>query len=227
VSGFFNISYNRKQTMMMTFRIHLVAMVCTIGSIAACTGSDTPSSGQVTGTPAEAFDFAEAQKKYDPAARYSGDTLDSFMTDVVTFIGRKPAISDWQTRFNPEHRQHYIQMRPEFELVYYRVADDGYHYFYLIRPARSLQGNLRGVGGRFRPGELGALHDFEEVFNTVVMSEEVLRQRGFELFEHMVQHGNVDPFVGDGTYIEWPDDRMKYHVERKEWRYVDAPDQAE
>lgn len=205
----------------------ILAICVFVLAITSCNSDDAPRAGNVTGTPVEAFDFAEAQEKYDPSTHYTGDAIDSFMTEVVTFIGRKPAVSDWQTRFNPEYRQHYIDMRSEFELVYYHTTADGYHYFYLIRPARSLQGNLRGVGGRFKPGEQGALHEFEEVFNTIVMDRVVLLQRGFELFEHLVQQGHVEPYLGDATYIEWPDDRMQYHFERKEWRYADAPDQPE
>jgi hypothetical protein len=143
---------------------------------------------------------------------------EGLLVDMVTYIGRKPPLATSETRFDPEFREYYTTYAKEFEVVYYHIREDGTHLFYLIRPARSLHGNRRGVGGMFRL-EHAQINGFEELFNTPVMEEKRLREIGQELFEEMRQAGNVNRFLENRDYIEWPDERLRYDKEKFEWRY--------
>lgn len=126
-----------------------------------------------------------------------------------------------RTRTNAEFRDYYIESAQQFEYVYHHMTEDGVHYFYLIRPARNLERSHRAVGGKFTTNEKLELVTFEELFNTTIMSDRVLREKGLLLFEEMIESGNVDRYLSDQNLIEWPDHRLKYDKEMREWRYVD------
>lgn len=154
---------------------------------------------------------------------FSQDQIDTLLTDMVTYIGVKPRTATGHTRFDPAFRQYYIQYSSQFKMVYVFINEEGEHFFYLIRPARSPQGNLRGVGGRFKI-ENEKIYGFEEVFNTPVFDENRLIEIGAALFLELIETGNVDQYLGNMLFVEWPDDRLKYHKGLYEWRYDVEPE---
>jgi hypothetical protein len=160
----------------------------------------------------------DAMQVYRIENFFSTHQIDTLLTDMVTYIGVKPKTATSQNRFDPEFRQYYIQYAAQFKMVYFFINEEGEHYFYLIRPARSVGGNLRGAGGRFKM-ENEKIYDFEEVFNTPVFGEDRLIETGAVLFLDMINTGNVDQYLGNRQFIEWPDDRLKYHKGLNEWRY--------
>ena len=149
---------------------------------------------------------------------FTSAQIDTLLTDMVAYIGVKPRTANSQTRFDPEFRQYYIQYANQFKMVYFFVNEEGDYYYYLIRPARSAAGNTRGVGGIFRL-ENEKINDFEEIFNTPVFDEEILIEIGATLFFEMIETGNVDQYLGNMLFVEWPDERLKYHKGLNEWRY--------
>jgi hypothetical protein len=150
---------------------------------------------------------------------YQENQKDSLLVNIVTYIGYKPKLADYQTRHNPEHREFYKEQSAGYNIYNYYISSDSIHYYYLIRPARSPRGNLRGVGGRFKVTEKLKFYEFEEIFNTPVFPEEELIDIGKILFREMINSGNVDKYSGNIEYIEWPDDRLKYDRNKNEWRY--------
>ncbi len=150
---------------------------------------------------------------------FDQESRDTLLVNIVTYIGIKPRFADFHTRHNHEHRKYYTLQANNFRFRYYHVSSDSTHYYYLIRPARSKNGNLRGVGGRFRITHNLALYSFEEIFNTPVLPEEKLVNRGRILFIEMLEKGNIGRFIENNEYVEWPDDRLKYDREKNEWRY--------
>jgi hypothetical protein len=152
---------------------------------------------------------------------YSSIEIDTLLIDLVSYIYRKPSVATWQTKLNPEYRQYYINHTDRFEIVYYSIKEN-VHYYYLLRPARNEDGyQQRGVGGLFRRDATHKIVDFEEVFNTAIMSSDSLKQIGYHLFLELIQSSNVNTFVDDRSIIEWPDGSLFYSKEKKEWRYVD------
>ena len=143
---------------------------------------------------------------------------DTLLTNMVIYMGVKPRTATSQTRFQSEFRPYYIEYSRQFQIIYFFVNEAGDHYYYLLRPARSVKGNTRGVGGRFRY-ENEKIIDFEEIFNTPVFDEDRLIEIGEILFLEMIETGNVEPYKGNNLFIEWPDERLKYHKGLNEWRY--------
>jgi hypothetical protein len=161
-----------------------------------------------------------AAEKYSIQEYFEKDQQDSLLVDIITYIYKKPKYADHQTRFDEQYRNYYSKMLSKFEMVYfYQHVSDSYHYYYLIRPARSPKGTTRGVGGRFLLNENNEIIDFEEIFNTPVQPVEELKKRGLFLFEEMIATGSIESYLGNENFIEWPDNRLKYDKATNEWRY--------
>ena len=109
----------------------------------------------------------QEQNHYSVLNFFSQQVADSLLVNLVTFIGRKPPLATSTSRFDAEFRTYYINYASEFDLVFYHVSAEGIHYYYLIRPARSVLGNSRGVGGTFIFDEQG-ISQFQELFKTPV-----------------------------------------------------------
>lgn len=160
------------------------------------------------------------QDPYAVAHYYSPDKQDTLLVNMITYIYRKPSPADHQTRHDPRYRRYYVGELPNFEIDRYFIASDSTHYYFLIRPARHPQGDRRGVGGRFRLAQDTRIYDFEEIYNTPILPEEEIRKRGRLVFKEMVENkGNIDRYVDDKGLVEWPDDRLRYDRQKKEWRY--------
>ena len=157
---------------------------------------------------------------YHPASYYFGDSKrDSLLVDLVTYIGRKPAQATVITRFEPQFREYYTNMAKNYILYFYSINDD-VHTFYLSRPARSLEGNRRGVLGTFRQDEDGRITGFREVLNTVIANEERIRQLGEQIMSAYLLNLKFDSLLLNPSIVEWPDNTLKYDTTVFEWRYV-------
>ena len=164
-----------------------------------------------------AFMFSGCKDKYDVSGYVTSLKRDTLLADIITYIYVRPTYSEWHTRFNPQFRKYYVNQIEKFRFEKYFVDDKGIHYYYLIRPARSAEGSIRGVGGMFRLNEKGKIVSFREVFNTPIATLPELQQRGEELFNRMIKHGNVDDYLKHPDYIEWPDKITYYDTIQYQW----------
>ncbi|QOI96922.1 MAG: hypothetical protein HRU69_05175 [Flammeovirgaceae bacterium] len=161
--------------------------------------------------------FFSCSDKQDPRNYFDDRQRDSLLADIITYIYVRPTGATWETRFNPEFRKFYVTSLPKFKLEkLYRDKSDIY-YFFIIRPARSAEGVLRGVGGKFRIDDRGNITSFVEVYNTPVGPITELHKKGTELFNHMVKHGHVDEYLLNDEYLEWPNAWTYYDTIRHEW----------
>ncbi|MCE1202174.1 MAG: hypothetical protein LWX09_08775 [Bacteroidia bacterium] len=157
---------------------------------------------------------------YNDINYYYGDAeRDSLLVDLVTYIGRKPAQATATTRFEPQFREYYINMAKNFTLYFYNI-DGEVHTFYLSRPARSLDGNRRGVLGTFKRDAAGKITGFREVLNTVIADEERIRQLGEQIMSAFLLNQQFDDLLLNRNIVEWPDSLLKYDTAVFEWRYV-------
>jgi len=171
--------------------------------------------------PGTAESRSPAVEVYPVEDMVPGDLKDTLLANMITFIYKRPTTAINRDRTDPQFRAYYVDKLPMFQYVHHYMDTDSTHWFYLIRPARSVQGDKRGVGGRFRTNASLEMVEFEEIFNTPIMDEGMLREKGRILFDEMVATGGVDAFLEDRTLIEWPDGRLFYSKEKREWRYVD------
>lgn len=161
--------------------------------------------------------LSACKDKYDPDAYLSASVKDSTLADIITYLYIKPNGATNQGRFDLRFRSYYVQQLDKFELVYYYISNDGLHHFYVVRPARGLQGVTRGAGGVFKKDSSGKITAFREVFNTPIANKEDLVKRGRELFLYMLKNGNVDGYKQNPDYIQWPDETTYYDTLNYEW----------
>ncbi|HEY3402136.1 MAG TPA: hypothetical protein VGK59_02050 [Ohtaekwangia sp.] len=161
--------------------------------------------------------FTSCKDKYDVTQYFSATEKDSLLTDIITYVYVRAPYADPQTRFEPRFRKYYVKQLPKFTFEKYYRDEQGVHYYYLIRPARSPQGIQRGVGGTFKLNADNKIVSFREIFNTPVAPLPDLQKRGDELFKRMVKQGNVDDYLKHPDYIEWPDKITYYDTIQYEW----------
>ena len=155
--------------------------------------------------------------KYEVKSYYSKAEQDSLLADIITYVYTKPLSANSQTRFESNYRKFYVSHLNNFQFLHYFIDENNTHYFYLIRPARGPQGNLRGVGGSFKMNNDGKIYSFKEVFNTPIATQEQLDVKGAELFKWMTRHGNVNDYLKNPDYIEWPSQMTYYDTIQYEW----------
>lgn len=197
----------------------LVIPLLLVLMMSACTTDEQ--TRRSMGDPVSPEDVEHAMDHYDVEEYFPGPQKDTLLANMVTYIYRRPAKAKSESRTDPKFRSYYVRSAELFEYVYHYMTEDSVHYYYLIRPARNLERNYRGVGGRFTTNEDLELVTFEEIFNTTIMDVPSLRQKGLLLFEELITQGNIDRYQSDQNLVEWPDHRLKYNKERREWRYVD------
>jgi len=152
----------------------------------------------------------------------SPDVYDQRITDIATYVLRKPDAATWQFKFNPEFREYYVAKSKELELIYALQIKDTI-FFYLIRDGRDQNGKSnRGVGGKMVLDPSETIIYFEELFVTKIIDRINLEAIG-KRFIKIIRNGeSVNDFIKDpNSSTEWPDDRLFYSVEKHEWRYVD------
>ncbi|HEU5289057.1 MAG TPA: hypothetical protein VFU05_00345 [Cyclobacteriaceae bacterium] len=155
--------------------------------------------------------------KYEVKSYYTQAEQDTLLTNIITYVYSRPTYADWQSRFELKYRKYYVSHIKDFQFQHYFIDEDSTHYFYLIRPARGPEGNIRGVGGSFKMDRDGKITSFKEVFNTPIATQEQLNTRGVELFKWMVLHGNIDDYLKNPDYIEWPNQMTYYDTIQHEW----------
>lgn len=150
---------------------------------------------------------------------YGENEIDSLLTDIVTFIGRKPAQATSATRFETQFRDYYNNLSKNF-IPYYYSIDGKLHTFYLSRPSRALDGNRRGVLGTFERNENGKIVNLRELLNTVTGDETRIKMLGEQLMTAYLLNQSFDSVLLNRSIVEWPDSTLKYDTVVFEWRYV-------
>lgn len=204
----------KTKTMLMRFGFGMLLATLLVG----CTGD--VQKRRNADDPVSESEVREALEEFDVDQYFPGNKKDSLLVNMVTYIYRRPAKAKAADRTKPEYRSYYIRSAELFEYIYHYKNEDDIHYFYLIRPARSLEHNYRAVGGKFTVNEDLELLTFEEIFNTTIMDLPDLKEKGLILFEEMISEGNVERFLPNQNLIEWPDHRLKYNKDQREWQYV-------
>lgn len=192
-------------------------IIALFGALAGCRGDLQPNPG-AEGLPNDAA-VERAVLEYDPGNYFSASQEDAILVNMVTYIYQRPNGATIHTRRQDKYRPYYVENAAKFQHVYHYRTDEGIDYFYLIRPAIKHERSFRAVGGRFILGADLRTLQFEEIFNTPIMDQSALRKVGVTLFEEMIKTGGVDRYISNHHYIEWPNHRLRYNLQDREWEY--------
>ncbi len=142
------------------------------------------------------------------------------MVDVVTYIYKRPRGVSKEDRFNPNYRSKYASVINDFEFIHlYLNEPDSTYFFYLMRPAKSPDKKVRGVGGKFRIDDSLRITYFREIFNTPMITADEVHSKGKYLWDDLMYFNNVDRYYLNKDFIEFPDEGCKYDTIHYEWSY--------
>jgi hypothetical protein len=150
----------------------------------------------------------------------SPDVYDQRIIDIATYVLRKPDAATWQSKFNPEFREYYINKSKELELIYALQTKDTI-FIFLIRDGRDQNGKAnRGVGAKMVLDPSETIIYFEELFVTKIIDRINLEAIG-KRFINTIRNGeSLNDFIKNpNSSIEWPDGRLFYSIDKHEWRY--------
>lgn len=154
--------------------------------------------------------------RYDVNTYYDAGQKGALLTSIVSYIFIAPPYTRMEDRFKPEHRAFYYSESVKFSFQKLYLAEDGTHYFFLLRPAPRAD-EKRGVGGYFKCDKDFQLTGFREAFVTPILKYEEAKERGAFLFDKMVK-GDLDKYLPMQTYVEWPNGRTYYDTVAYEWK---------
>ena len=165
--------------------------------------------------------FSCQSKKYQVNDYFTDKQQDSLLTNIVTYIYIPAPQATNETKFQPQFRSFYTKSLSSFNLQNYYQAEDGWNYFFLIRPVGGSPKFRRGVFGKFKLKQNSLMPiDFEEVANTPHLEEAIIQERGKYLFQELIKNGNLDAQIPMKQYIEWPDEHLNYDKKVHEWKVV-------
>jgi hypothetical protein len=155
--------------------------------------------------------------KYKTSKYYTNSERDSLLVNMITYVYTKAPGATDSTKWEPQFRTFYKNSLPSFFIENYFIAENGWHYYFMIRPVGG-SSKRRGVIGKFKL-EKGSLKptEFEETVNTPHLDEEIVRERGSFLFKELVNNGNLDKYLSMKHYIEWPDSTLVYDKKTNNW----------
>jgi hypothetical protein len=162
--------------------------------------------------------FSCNSKKHQANDYFTDSQEDSLLTNIITYIYTPAPQATNETKFKPQFRSFYTKNLSLFNLQNYYQSEDGWNYFFLIRPVGGSPKFRRGVLGKFKLKENSLMPtDFEEVANTPHLAEEIVKERGKYLFQELIKNGNLDKQIPMKQYIEWPDEHLAYDKKQHEW----------
>jgi hypothetical protein len=145
---------------------------------------------------------------------------DSLLTNIVTYIYTLAPNATPDTKFQPQFRGFYAKNISKFTLENLQKSQDGWHYFFVIRPVGG-SNFRRGVLGKFKLKENSTIPTaFEEIANTPHLKDEIVKERGTYLFQELVKNGNLNAQIPMKQYIEWPAEHLAYDKKVHEWKIV-------
>jgi hypothetical protein len=164
------------------------------------------------------FIFSCQSKKQQIDSYFSKNQQDSLLTNIVTYLYIPAPQATNQTKFQPQFKPFYTTSLSLFKLQNYYQSENGWHYFFIIRPVGGSPTFRRGVLGKFKLKENSLMPtEFEEVANTPHLAENIVKERGQYLFQELIKNGNLDKQIPMKQYIEWPDEHLAYDKKQHEW----------
>lgn len=126
--------------------------------------------------------------------------------------------SSYDNRDSAEFMPYYTERMKLHDFANYYM-NDSVRYFQLYRIVPSLYKEKIAIAGRYRTGANGEITEFEEVYITPKMKQEDLDEKAGELFRELVENGNVQEYMGQRAFIDFPDSLNVYNKQTQRWDF--------
>jgi hypothetical protein len=163
------------------------------------------------------------QEKYTPLEfdYYFDDTGQSeILAQIISYVYATPGGIPKADRFNKDYREIYKKELQKFEMIHFWKSDEGTYFFYMLRPARNINNNKRGVAGIFTLDENLEIDSFKEVFVTKMIPKEQVVSFGNLVFQNFIDNNGEIPMTPlRQDLIEFPNTETRYDPAIHEWTY--------
>lgn len=154
------------------------------------------------------------------ASSYFDETAEKkILQELVPYIAKPAPGANFTNRFNTEFKTYYSREQIKFDLVSYAPINDSTACFLIYKSKAGMQSKCAAIGGILQL-KYATVTRFEESFLTPYMDRTDLDEKSSLLFEELVNNGNVERYIGNYNWIEFPDSRVVYDKKNQRWRFV-------
>jgi hypothetical protein len=163
-----------------------------------------------------------SKDKYDPDEQLTPSQQEALKSSIIRYVAKGPDHVDASERTKPKWDAYYEEKMKAARFEKYASKGDDI-YFLISQPAPSIVEKRNATGGRLRLNDKGELIEYEEIFRTWKMVPDTLKRRGGLLFDKMVKGESLEQYLTKNSngveFIEFPDDRNHYNLEKREWEF--------
>lgn len=142
------------------------------------------------------------------------------LAQIISYVYTTPSGIPKADRFHKDYREVYKRELQKFEMIHFWKSDDATYFFYMLRPARNVNNNKRGVAGIFTLDESLQIDSFREVFVTKMIPEDQVVSFGNLVFQDFIDNNGEIPMTPlRQDLIEFPNDQTRYDQAIYEWTY--------
>lgn len=160
---------------------------------------------------------------YEPERALSDNQINNYLLQLAIHVDTRPEEIKASERFDTSHLGYYQKLIDfhDSQLSAWHVKEDTVYYLYKKRDPKSLYEHYRFVGGKLLTNEREKIVWLDQLFVTPRLAPDQLK-RGEELFEEMINKGNVSSFWANAEYVEWPDADYLYSPAQTMWVLQDT-----
>lgn len=159
------------------------------------------------------------RNNYEPFSCFNKDRETQLIDSVVRYMAKLPPNANQKSKFESTFDDYYSRAAKDYDLRLCYLKDSVY-YLLFSRAARSITPMREAIGCKIVL-KGGTFLDYEEVFRTWKMPDNILRERYPVLFENMVKGNSLEPYYAKNKgdqYIEFPDDRFYFDKKSRVWK---------
>lgn len=146
---------------------------------------------------------------------------ESFINNIIRFIGKMPDQASPKTKFHSLFDEHYEKLLKDHKLEAYYKTTDGKEYFLITRTAPSIHVKRVALGGYVVYDQNGKLQEMAEVFRTWKKTPDELLPIAELLFAKMIAGEDLSSYYpensGNEEIIEFPNAEVFYDKEARTW----------
>lgn len=165
------------------------------------------------------FSCGNSETEYDVADCFATEQVKHVIDTVVRYMAKLPPMANHTNKFESRFNEYYTAVATDYDI---RLCYKNQNTYYVLftRAARSITPMREAIGCKIKMNG-NKFDEYEEVFRTWKMSDNILRERYPLLFEKMILEESLEPYYAKNKgdqYIEFPDDRFYFDKESRIWK---------
>ena len=154
----------------------------------------------------------------------SQEEKDSLVISFLPYVLPRPDNISLAQRFSDSMSVFFKNRMKSNELALnsYYINSDSLHYcMFVRRDLKSLYIDYRAVAASFKRNK-DSIYDVELKFLTPMFRRDTIYRKADELFKVLVETGNVNSYIGNRDFIDWPSQDVYYDKVEKKWAFREA-----